>query len=97
MSKRIPLLDEVLKYRKENNLILSMPGNKSGIGFLRDDIGKEFVNNMGFLDITEVDPSRCMTPYSPPATGLSSTVLHALSALRSPPLIIVRPNEFDKI
>lgn len=56
MSKRIPLLDEVLKYRKENNLILSMPGNKSGIGFLRDDIGKEFVNNMGFLDITEVDP-----------------------------------------
>mgnify|MGYP000060797266 CR=1 FL=1 len=56
MSKRIPLLDEVLKYRKENNLILSMPGNKSGIGFLRDEIGKEFVNNMGFLDITEVDP-----------------------------------------
>lgn len=56
MSKRIPLLDEVLKYKKENNLILSMPGNKSGIGFLRDDVGKEFVNNMGFLDITEVDP-----------------------------------------
>ena len=56
MSKRIPLLEEVLKYQKEKNLILSMPGNKSGIGFLRDDIGKEFVNNMGFLDITEVDP-----------------------------------------
>ena len=50
MSKRIPLLEEVLKYQKEKNLILSMPGNKSGIGFLRDDIGKEFVNNMGFLD-----------------------------------------------
>ena len=49
-------LEEVLKYQKEKNLILSMPGNKSGIGFLRDDIGKEFVNNMGFLDITEVDP-----------------------------------------
>ena len=56
MSKRIPLLEEVLKYKKEDNLILSMPGNKSGIGFLRDDIGKEFVNDMGFLDITEVDP-----------------------------------------
>lgn len=56
MSKRVPLLEEVLKYKKEKNLILSMPGNKSGIGFLRDDIGKEFVNNMGFLDITEVDP-----------------------------------------
>ena len=56
MSKRIPLLEEVLKYKKEDNLILSMPGNKSGIGFLRDDIGREFVSNMGFLDITEVDP-----------------------------------------
>lgn len=56
MSKKVPLLDEVLKYKKENNLILSMPGNKSGIGFLREDVGREFVNNMGFLDITEVDP-----------------------------------------
>lgn len=56
MSRRVPLLEEVLKYKNEENLILSMPGNKSGIGFLRDDIGKEFVNNMGFLDITEVDP-----------------------------------------
>lgn len=56
MSKRVPLLEEVLKYKKENNLIFSMPGNKSGIGFLRDNIGEEFVNNMGFLDITEVDP-----------------------------------------
>lgn len=56
MSKKVPLLDEVLKYKKENNLILSMPGNKSGIGFLRDDIGRKFVDNMGFLDITEVDP-----------------------------------------
>lgn len=54
MKNRLPLLEEVLKYHKEKNLILSMPGNKSGIGFLRDDIGKEFVNSMGFLDITEV-------------------------------------------
>ena len=46
MSKKVPLLEEVLKYKKENNLILSMPGNKSGIGFLRDDIGKEFALNM---------------------------------------------------
>lgn len=56
MNKRAPLLEEVLKYKREENLILSMPGNKSGIGFLRDNIGKEFVTNMGFLDITEVDP-----------------------------------------
>lgn len=56
MSKRTPLLEEVLKYKREENLIFSMPGNKSGMGFLRDDIGREFANNMGFLDITEVDP-----------------------------------------
>lgn len=54
MNNKLPLLEEVLKYHKEKNLILSMPGNKSGIGFLRDDIGKEFVNTMGYLDITEV-------------------------------------------
>jgi arginine/lysine/ornithine decarboxylase len=56
MKSRAPLLEEVLKYHREENLILSMPGNKSGIGFLRDSIGKEFVNNLGFLDITEVEP-----------------------------------------
>lgn len=54
MNNRLPLLEEVLKYHKEKNLILSMPGNKSGIGFLKDDIGKEFVSTMGYLDITEV-------------------------------------------
>ena len=56
MEKNVPIIKELLKYKKEENLILSMPGNKSGIGFLRDEIGKEFINNMGFLDITEVDP-----------------------------------------
>lgn len=56
MSKKTPLLDEVLKYKKEENLIFSMPGNKCGKGFLKDDIGKEFVDTMGYLDITEVEP-----------------------------------------
>ena len=56
MKKELPLLEELLNYHKEKNLILSMPGNKSGKGFLRDDIGSEFANNLGFLDITEVDP-----------------------------------------
>lgn len=56
MKNRVPLLEEVLKYHREENLILSMPGNKSGSGFLKDDIGREFVNNLGFLDITEVEP-----------------------------------------
>ncbi|WP_327786698.1 aminotransferase class I/II-fold pyridoxal phosphate-dependent enzyme [Clostridium moniliforme] len=56
MMKKAPLLEALLKYHKEENLILSMPGNKCGIGFLKDDLGKEFANNMGFLDITENDP-----------------------------------------
>ena len=56
MSNKTPLLDEVLKYKKEENLIFSMPGNKCGKVFLKDNIGKEFVDNMGYLDITEVDP-----------------------------------------
>jgi arginine/lysine/ornithine decarboxylase len=54
--RKAPLLEELLKYHKENNLILSMPGNKSGKAFLRDDLGKEFMYNLGKLDITEVDP-----------------------------------------
>ncbi|AOR24376.1 aminotransferase class I/II-fold pyridoxal phosphate-dependent enzyme [Clostridium taeniosporum] len=56
MKGRIPLLKELIKYHKENNLLLSMPGNKAGLGFLRDDIGKEFEEKLGSLDITEVDP-----------------------------------------
>ena len=56
MNEKIPLLQEILKYHDEKNLLLSMPGNKGGIGFLSDDIGEEFVNRLGFLDITEVDP-----------------------------------------
>ncbi|MBE6070508.1 MAG: aminotransferase class I/II-fold pyridoxal phosphate-dependent enzyme [Clostridium butyricum] len=50
------LLNELLKYNDEKNLILSMPGNKCGIGFEKDEIGKEFLKRMGNLDITEVDP-----------------------------------------
>lgn len=56
MAKNAPLLEELLKYHKENNLILSMPGNKCGIGFERDELGKAFRNEMGNLDITEVEP-----------------------------------------
>lgn len=54
MSKA-PLLEELLKYHKEQNLILSMPGNKSGKAFLRDLLGKKFRESLGELDITEVD------------------------------------------
>lgn len=53
---KAPLLEELLKYHKEENLILSMPGNKSGKAFLRDSLGKSFKESLGSLDITEVDP-----------------------------------------
>jgi len=56
MKEKIPLLQELLKYHEEKNMLLSMPGNKGGVGFLDDEIGEEFVNRLGFLDITEVDP-----------------------------------------
>jgi len=53
---KLPLLKELLKYHDEKNLLLSMPGNKGGIGFLGDEFGEKFVNRLGGLDITEVDP-----------------------------------------
>lgn len=56
MKRRLPLLQELIKYHEENNLLLSMPGNKGGSGFLRDSIGKQFAQKLGFLDITEVKP-----------------------------------------
>ncbi|WP_297633354.1 aminotransferase class I/II-fold pyridoxal phosphate-dependent enzyme [uncultured Clostridium sp.] len=56
MNGRIPILEEIIKYNKEDNLILSMPGNKCGKGFSKDYIGREFLEKMGYLDITEVEP-----------------------------------------
>ena len=56
MKNNIPLLNALLKYRRENNIPYSMPGNKGGDAFERDAIGKEFKDNLGRLDITEVDP-----------------------------------------
>lgn len=53
---KLPLLNCLMDYHKENNLILSMPGNKCGKAFLRDEIGREFVEKLGVLDITENDP-----------------------------------------
>ncbi|MGM9933812.1 MAG: aminotransferase class I/II-fold pyridoxal phosphate-dependent enzyme [Clostridium sp.] len=53
---KAPLLEELFKYHNEKNLMLSMPGNKCGLGFEVDSLGREFMNRMGKLDITEVDP-----------------------------------------
>ena len=53
---KAPLLEELFKYHDEKNLILSMPGNKCGKGFEKDEMGRIFMERMGRLDITEVDP-----------------------------------------
>ena len=53
---KAPLLEELFKYHDEKNLMLSMPGNKCGLGFEIDSLGREFMKRMGKLDITEVDP-----------------------------------------
>jgi arginine/lysine/ornithine decarboxylase len=51
----LPLVEGVLKYLKEDNLILSMPGHKGGLGFLNTAEGKELYENFLKCDITEVD------------------------------------------
>ena len=53
---KLPLLNALLDYHNEENLILSMPGNKCGLAFERDEIGAEFKEKLGKLDITEVEP-----------------------------------------
>lgn len=54
MSK-LPLVEGVLKYIKENNLRFSMPGHKGGKGFKTTDMGRDMYNNFIDADITEVE------------------------------------------
>lgn len=54
MSK-LPLVEGILKYTMENNISFCMPGHKQGLGFLDEEIGEQFYNNILRLDITEVD------------------------------------------
>ena len=56
MEKNLPLLSALIDYHKENNILYSMPGNKGGKAFRRESFGKYFADNLGYLDITEVDP-----------------------------------------
>ncbi|WP_138206491.1 aminotransferase class I/II-fold pyridoxal phosphate-dependent enzyme [Haloimpatiens lingqiaonensis] len=51
----LPLLEGLLEYMKEKNISFCMPGHKGGKGFLATEVGKEFLDNLSTLDITEVD------------------------------------------
>ena len=54
MSK-LPLVEGVLRYTKENNISLAMPGHKGGLGFKDTSIGQELYESFIKCDITEVD------------------------------------------
>lgn len=54
MSK-LPLVEGVLKYVKEENISFSMPGHKNGRGFFTTPEGKELLENFMNCDITEFD------------------------------------------
>ncbi|MDP4088509.1 MAG: aminotransferase class I/II-fold pyridoxal phosphate-dependent enzyme [Bacillota bacterium] len=52
---RTPILDALLEYIKEENSPFSMPGNKSGRGFMNSDRRKDIREVLLRGDITEVD------------------------------------------
>lgn len=54
MSK-IPLVEGILNYLKENNIRFSMPGHKGRKGFTTTEVGKELLDNFIDIDITEVE------------------------------------------
>lgn len=54
MSK-LPILEGVLRYIRENNIPFAMPGHKKGRGFFNTPIGREFATNLLNFDITEVE------------------------------------------
>ncbi|MCD3216867.1 aminotransferase class I/II-fold pyridoxal phosphate-dependent enzyme [Clostridium botulinum C] len=52
---KLPLVEGILNYYKENNVRFSMPGHKGKKGFETTDIGKKMMKNFVDMDITEVD------------------------------------------
>lgn len=52
---KLPLVEGVLKYVKENNISFCMPGHKGGRGFKATLVGEQLLKNIAELDITEVE------------------------------------------
>lgn len=48
-------METLLKYKKENNTYLAMPGHKGGKVYEKTEEGRNFLNNLINFDITEVD------------------------------------------
>ncbi|GAA0179717.1 aminotransferase class V-fold PLP-dependent enzyme [Clostridium sediminicola] len=53
--QRLPLLEGVLEYIKEENVSFCMPGHKNGLGFIETEEGNILYDNIIKLDITEVE------------------------------------------
>jgi len=51
-----PIVEEVLSYYEEDNILFCMPGHKKGFGFTRDSLGEKLFNCFIQSDITEVEP-----------------------------------------
>lgn len=51
----LPILEGVLRYAREENISLCMPGHKGGKGFFETPEGKKFYNAFLKCDITEVE------------------------------------------
>lgn len=52
---RLPLIEGIKEYTKEDNIPFTMPGHKGGRGFLQSEEGKNFCKILLNGDITEVD------------------------------------------
>lgn len=52
---RLPLIEGIKEYTKEDNIPFTMPGHKSGRSFLQIEEGRYFYENLLNGDITEVD------------------------------------------
>ncbi|EJO5346131.1 aminotransferase class V-fold PLP-dependent enzyme [Clostridium botulinum] len=53
--EQLPILNGVLKYIKEKNILFSMPGHKGSLGFWFTKEGNEFCKNILQCDLTEVE------------------------------------------
>lgn len=52
---KLPLVEGIIKYIREKNLMFCMPGHKGGRGFDNTEVGRKLYRNFINADITEVD------------------------------------------
>lgn len=53
--QKLPLMNGIINYAEQNNILFCMPGHKGGRGFIRIPEGKEYFKNIFKCDVTEVE------------------------------------------